>query len=435
MSRVRTWLLVAALVAAPAWSEDSPPASAEHLGVASCGGSTCHGAVKAIGKHPIRQDESFIWQRRDSHAGAFNLLLQARSNQISRKLGWGDAAGAKGCLVCHSDHIAEEARGERWLMTDGVGCETCHGGAGKWIDSHVAGYKTREEGKAAGLYPTWEPAARAQMCLSCHQGDRARPMTHAIMAAGHPPLLFEVDTFMSLEPYHHEIDADYIERKGQQDAARNWAVGQAMAADAFLSALAEGRHRNGLMPELAMFDCDACHHSMKAARLHEGRAGTSKPGTVPLADSSVVLLGAWARVLSPALAERWQTGWNGLYKAGFESEDALKREASALRTMLRSSLLEKTQETVLDAGQVRRVLGGVLASASGAHAGDYTFAQQAAMASLVLGSALGERAGSGIGAGRKAAIDAVYETLKDRDRFSVADYQLAIGKLRAAFGV
>lgn len=434
MSRVRSWFLAAALLAGPASAADSPPL-AEHLGVASCGGSTCHGAVKPIGKHPIRQDEYFIWQRRDSHAGAYNLLLEARSNLISRRLGWGDAAQAKGCRVCHSDNIPQEAQGEKWLVTDGVGCETCHGGSGHWLEGHSGGYKTLDDAKAAGLYPTWEPAARAQLCLSCHQGDRDRPMTHAIMAAGHPPLLFELDTFSSLEPFHHEIDADYLERKGPQDPARNWAVGQAMATDALLRSLTDGRHHDGLMPELAMFDCDACHHPMKAGRSQEGRTGPAGPGIVPLADSSAVMLGVWTRVVDPALAERWQSAWNDLYKNGYASPDALRDQAATLRKLLQGHLLGRAQDTVLSAGQIRRVLGGILEAAAGAHVGDYYFAQQTAMAALVLGSALAERGAGGIGSGQKAAIDALYETVKDRDRFSVADYRDAVGKLRAALGV
>ena len=431
---MRAWCLATVLLVAPAWAQDEP-SSAEHLGVASCAGSTCHGAVKPIGKHPIRQDEYFIWQRKDSHAGAYNLLLEPRSNTIARKLGWGDAAQAKGCLVCHADHIPEVQQGEKWLINDGVGCETCHGGASPWMESHVQGYASRDDSKAAGLYPTWEPAARASMCLSCHQGDAQRPMTHAIMAAGHPPLLFELDTFTTLEPYHHDIDADYIERKGPQDPARAWVVGQAVAADTLLTAIAQGRHRNGLMPELALFDCDSCHHSMKAGRGQEGRTGTVGPGLVPLADSSVVLLGVWARTVDPALAERWQTAWAQLYEKGYASEDALRREAEALRAVLRSSLMKRADTTELNVGQIKRVMGGLIATAQGAHAGDYAFAQQVAMASLVLGSALKERGAAGMGAAQKAAIDGLYDTVRDRDRFVVADFQEALSKLKAAIGV
>ncbi|TDU31251.1 cytochrome c554/c'-like protein [Panacagrimonas perspica] len=423
--------VVFALLAGRAFGADAR-VEGGHLGVATCAGSTCHGAVKTIGTHAIRQDEYFIWQRKDAHAGAYNRLLEPRSNLMSRRLGWGDAARAEGCLTCHADTVEPAARGEKWMVTDGVGCEACHGGASKWIGSHVQGYKTRDDAKADGLYPTWEPAARGQMCLSCHQGSRERPMTHAIMAAGHPPLLFELDTFGTLEPYHHEVDADYVQRKGAQDPARAWAVGQAMAADNLLQSLAEGRHADGLMPELAFFDCDACHHSMKAGRNEPGRTAARAPGTVPLADSSVVLLGLWLQSVDPAMAKEWQAGWARLYDKGFSGDDALRREAQGLRDVLRAVVLGRVQAASLDGPQIRKVLGAILASASGAHAGDYRFAEQAAMASLVLGSALGERDGQGFSTAEKSAIDALYESVKERDRFNPPAYRAALVKLRAS---
>lgn len=427
MSRfTRALLLVLALCAGSAHGAD-----AQHLGVASCAGSTCHGAVKPVGSHPIRQDEYFIWQRKDSHAGTYNLLLEPRSNEIARRLGWGAAAQAQGCLSCHADVEEKPARGEKWLIADGIGCEVCHGGAGGWIDSHVQGYKTLDEAQADGLYPTWQPAARAQLCLSCHQGSTDRPMTHAIMAAGHPPLLFELDTFSTLEPFHHEIDADYIARKGAQDPALNWIVGQAMAADALLGAIESGRYRNGLMPELAFFDCDACHHSMKSGRGHAARVGGAEPGTVPLADASLVLIAAWVRVLDPALADRWQAGWSALYRKGYSSDQALRREAESLRALLQSSLLPRARSASLNTVQLERVLGGVLAAAAGAHTGDYRFAEQTAMASLVFGSLLAERDGGAFGAEQKAAVDALYETVKDRDRFNPATYREALRQVQS----
>ena len=435
MSRgfIALFLALGCVVAGCAVAADMP-VTVQHLGVASCAGSTCHGAVKAIGTHPIRQDEYFIWQRKDAHAGAYNRLLEPRSNAISRRLGWGDAAQAKGCLTCHADTAVEGARGQKFQLTDGIGCEVCHGGASGWIGSHVNGYKSLDDAKADGLYPTWEPAARAQMCLSCHQGAAERPMTHAIMAAGHPPLLFELDTFTTLEPYHHEIDEDYVRRKGVQDPARAWAVGQAMAADNLLDALAAGRHANGLMPELAFFDCDACHHPMKAGRGHAGRTGPSPAGTVPLADSAVVMLGLWARVADPALADRWQAGWARLYDKGYASDEALRREAQALRALLQSTALPRTQVATLDAAQLRRVMLGIVSNATAAHTGDYRFAEQAAMASLVLGSAIAGRGDGGLSTSQKAAIDALYESVKDRDRFVPAAYREALSRLKTSLG-
>lgn len=437
MSILRITLLVVAqaIFAVVAVNAAPLPSDAKHLGVASCAGSTCHGAVKPIGKYEIRQDEYFIWQRKDAHAQAHKLLLEGRSDRISRNLGWGKAAEADGCLVCHTDHIAPSAQGEKWLMSDGVGCEACHGGSENWIGSHVDGYDSREAAIKDGLYPTWDDAARAEMCLSCHQGDAKRPMTHAIMAAGHPPLLFELDTFGTLAPYHHDVDPDYVERKGEQDAARSWAVGQAMAADMLLGNLAQGRHKNGLMPELAFFDCDACHHSMEAQRWHAGRTGNTPPGTVPLLDASMVMTGAWLSAVDPALASRWRQRWKALYASGIGGESALQQQAKKLQGLLRESVLLRAKSTRLDDAQLKRVLSSVIAAASGAHAGDFQFAQQTAMASLVLGSAIGQRRGQALLPSEQKAIDDLYAAVQDRDRFSASVYRKALNRVKSALRV
>ena len=85
------------------------------------------------------------------------------------------------------------------------------------------------ENLAAGLYPTEQPVARAEKCLSCHFGDDKKFVTHQIMGAGHPRMSFELDTFTAVEPAHFVIDKSYIERKGPVNDVRVWAVGQAVA--------------------------------------------------------------------------------------------------------------------------------------------------------------------------------------------------------------
>ena len=51
----------------------------------------------------------------------------------------------------------------------------------------------------------WDPVRRAETCASCHVGnhDEGKVVTHAMYAAGHPPLPgFETATFGDLEPRH-----------------------------------------------------------------------------------------------------------------------------------------------------------------------------------------------------------------------------------------
>ena len=118
-----------------------------------------------------------------------------------------------------------------------------------------------------GLYPTNEPVAQARLCLSCHFGNKDKFVTHRMMGAGHPRMSFELETFSQTQPPHFVIDADWEQRKGSWDGVRVWAIGQALAASELLDVLLDPkRSRDGLFPELVVFDCHACHHPMSDMR-------------------------------------------------------------------------------------------------------------------------------------------------------------------------
>src|SRR5690606_27638381 len=109
-------------------------------------------------------------------------------------------------LGCHATFVPAEKRGKRFALSDGVGCESCHGPASRWLGQHVTGEASRAENIAVGMYPTEEPAARAELCLTCHLGTADRFASHRLMGAGHPRLSFELDTFTRIQPAHFRID-------------------------------------------------------------------------------------------------------------------------------------------------------------------------------------------------------------------------------------
>ena len=172
-----------------AWLSGSATAEAEaptlpqyggdsHLGVVTCAGSTCHGATRPFQNAAINQNEFVIWQRKDKHARAYKVLLNDQSKRIARNLGLKAAHEAKICLDCHSDNVAEDLRGKRFQLSDGVGCESCHGGSKRYLGPHVSGENTRQQNLDAGMYATETPESRALLCLSCHLGtDDNSPRT------------------------------------------------------------------------------------------------------------------------------------------------------------------------------------------------------------------------------------------------------------------
>ena len=112
-----------------------------------------------------------------------------------------------------------ERRGPQFQLSDGVGCEACHGGAEPWLGTHLSG-ADHKANLAAGMYPTDQPLARGMRCLSCHLGDDKKFVAHKIMGAGHPPMPFELDTYTAIEPAHFVVNDSYVERKGRPNDMR-----------------------------------------------------------------------------------------------------------------------------------------------------------------------------------------------------------------------
>lgn len=408
-------------------------AADKHLGVATCAGSACHGAARMEGGN-VRQDEYLLWQRRDQHSRAFATLRTERSRRIAANLGLPDATGASTCLTCHADEVATAQRGGRFQLSDGVGCETCHGGAERWLNPHVRGYASHAQRLAAGLYPTWEPAARAQLCLSCHQGDARRPMTHAIMGAGHPPLLFELDTFVALQPAHYEPDADYTRRKGRPDTARNWATGQLIAARELLAGIAAmpaGGPAQGVFPELAWFNCNACHHPMQPVRWEPNAATGLAPGRVRLADVALHQSGVWMGVVNPELATNWRKAVRELHQASQRSLGEVRERATAAHQLLDAEALPLAGRHQTTRAELRELALQVIDGAGGARATDFAVAEQAAMAIAVFVTAL-EAPGATPPTPVNAAIDAVYAVVADREKYEPGRMRQALGQARAA---
>ena len=136
-----------------------------HEGVASCASSVCHGATVERGGANVLQNEYVTWTRYDKHAGAYNVLLNEDSQRIAKNLGLPNAHEADLCLDCHADNVPVAQRGVEFDITDGVGCEACHGGSEDWIARHTAPEATHADNVAHGLYATDDLAARTDLCL------------------------------------------------------------------------------------------------------------------------------------------------------------------------------------------------------------------------------------------------------------------------------
>jgi len=408
-----------------------------HLGVASCGGSTCHGRQEADGKI-VRQDELMRWQEPSTpggaHSRAFAALGNARSAKIAARLGIGPATAAPMCLGCHSDP-AKGGRGVKFRVDDGVGCEACHGGASGWISAHYAVGTSHARNVALGMTSLDNPRVRASNCLDCHFGSAGAGqfVTHRIMAAGHPRISFELDLFSTLQQ-HHDEDADYAQRKGRTSNVRMWAVGQTVALQRSLSLFADpARGTEGAFPEFYFFDCHSCHRRIYDSDAAE-RTGIANPGRPipegmpPYNDENIIMLSAAARVIAPDLAERFDSDSRTFHAA------IARDRASAVAAAARLSASAEALGSRFAAQQFRRdqifaIIQTIASEAISARFTDYEGSVQAVMAvdtllsALVSSGAVPAASATAI----RANINQAYAAVRDPNAYRPLDYRRALG--------
>ena len=237
-----------------------------YTGTTPCAFSDCHGSVTPTegSERKIDQNEYYTWLKKDRHAKAYEVLLKERSIQIIKNLKVTQNAEQHArCLNCHALNIAPEQRGKYFEIAEGVSCESCHGPSKKWLGPHRRLGEGYEAAVTLGMYDTRNLRKRAEKCLSCHLGDADRSVDHAMIAAGHPDLLFELDTFSALMPPHWRTAQAEQKIEDRWLGARQWAVGLAVGLREASKRLARRAQAPApAWPEFAEFDCFACHHAL-----------------------------------------------------------------------------------------------------------------------------------------------------------------------------
>lgn len=403
----------------------------KHLGVATCSSSVCHGRVKSTSNYDVQLNEYVTWSHDDSHAKAYNVLKSERSRAIAAKLGLPNAYDAKICLDCHADNVPEAVRGKEFNIADGIGCESCHGGAEKWIESHTMKTTSYEDNLKNGMFPTATLTSRAPLCLSCHVGNADKFATHRIMGAGHPRLSFELDTFQALQPPHHQIDKDYAARKPVYSRTAVWAYGQLEAARMEVQLIQQYFAKDGgVFPELALFSCHSCHES-SMRQLDWARGLTTigtQPGSVPLNDGHVRMAIVIARQMSTPGARDLVSLSQSLQEASATSRERVVQLSGRLEETLRQIEAQAAARQWSNAERTA-LLTAILDLGSRHEYRDYISAEQAVMATELLMLDLDT-------AGRnRPRLDALFKLVEDDEAYRPDQFVTAVDQLRAALGM
>ena len=169
------------------------PLDASHtVGAESC--RDCHKAIV----------ES--WER-TQHATSFNTLANSEgARQIAKFIGMkpDQIATSASCVRCH---FTQEKLASAVQTTAAVSCESCHGGAGQWIDIHNSKSLSRSErvakASALGMNHSASVFATAKACFECHVVDDEQ----LVNKAGHPALS---EGFELLSWYSGEVKHNYL---------------------------------------------------------------------------------------------------------------------------------------------------------------------------------------------------------------------------------
>lgn len=273
----------------------------------------------------------------------YSRLIEATDDPSRQRV-----ATVKACLRCHGtwpkEADAQFVSTPPVPLELGVSCQACHGPGERWLAVHFSDSWRRvtPEAKAnLGCADCRSPIAKAQLCASCHVGNIAEDkfVKHEWYAAGHPPLpSFELASFQAQMPAHWKslrekgpfkyrdapttgeeplpidqrltleragvptdaikdsyVTANFPESiskglnpvgglAGFRDAVVGGATVQAIYANIVGDYAASAAEGKATWPELALYDCAACHHELRsglASRTQPKRHHA--PGRPPLA--------------------------------------------------------------------------------------------------------------------------------------------------------
>ncbi len=421
----------------------NPPADAgKYTGPGSCSSTSCHGSVKPRADNRIFQNEYSIWVVKDKHAKAFDALTSPVGERMARILGLGKSEQAAKCLACHALDVPADARAKTFELNEGVSCESCHGPASAWLGPHTTRNWTHEQSVGAGMYDTRNLVRRTEKCLTCHLGTQEKFVDHEMLAAGHPDLYFELDSFSSVMPRHWKTpreSASGVSAEPAENVAwsgvREWGTGQAVQLRASMERIA-WRAKSKNWPEYSELQCFACHHSLTAPqqswRQERGYAGR-RPGDPPWNGSRYAVFRDLAHQVDNDAATRLDDQVTQVSKALSQlnpDRDAVGA-AAASAASLSNQLVARIEAQPYNAAMTLRLLQHISNDAEEISNEGERAAEQAAMAldSLFIAYTRTEKLANAVDI--RATINGLFQQLENPSNYNPADFARQMSKVNS----
>jgi len=417
----------------------------KYIGPGSCAATSCHGSIKPIAGSRILQNEYSTWIIKDKHSHAYQALTGDIGERMASILKLGaKAEEAPKCLACHALYATPEQRGRPFEISEGVSCENCHGPASAWLGPHTTRDWPHEKSVAAGMHDTRDVIHRTEKCLQCHLGTKEKFVDHEMIAAGHPDLFFELDSFSAVMPRHWKSPRESAPGKPVEDAAwagvRDWSAGQAVQLRAELDRLtwrAKGERfdKKDVWPEYSELSCFACHHALGPAkdswRQEHGYIGR-RPGDPAWNSSRYAIFRLLAKQIDSGNAQELD---RRLVEVSDEmsklnpDRNAVVSSASAAAP-LAQRIAERLATMPYDQAIVLRMLQRIPDDAENISLADERAAEQAAMAMDSLYIAYSKDAKPANAYEVRAAINELFHELENPSSYNADQFASSLRKIR-----
>ncbi len=432
------------MVAADSAATDKPE-PIKYIGPGSCAATSCHGNVKPIAGSRVLQNEYSTWILQDKHSRAYQALTGDIGERMARILKLSNKAEeAPKCLMCHALHTTPEQRGRSFEIAEGVSCESCHGPASAWLGPHTTRDWPHEKSVTLGMHDTRDVIHRTQKCLECHLGTKEKFVDHEMIAAGHPDLYFELDSFSAVMPRHWKVPRESAPGKPVEEAAwagvRDWSAGQAVQLSASMDRLAwrargERADKKDPWPEYAELSCFACHHSLGAAkdswRQEHGYEGR-RPGDPAWNASRYAVFRLLAKQVDSAngqeLDRQLLTVFTEMSK--LTPDRRVVAEAAAAAAPLAQRIAERLSTMQYDQAVTLRMLQRIADDAENISISDERAAEQAVMALDSLYIAYSKDTKPADAAEARAAINALFQQLENPSSYNADQFAAALRRIR-----
>jgi hypothetical protein len=419
----------------------------KYVGPGSCAATSCHGSVKPVAGSRILQNEYSTWIIKDKHSRAYQALTGDVGERMAKILNIGKAEEAPKCLACHALATTPEQRGRNFEITEGVTCENCHGPAQGWLGQHTAKDSAEKHNLSVSKYhmvDTRNVIARTSKCLECHLGTANKFVDHEMIAAGHPDLYFELDSFSASMPRHWNIPRLNASGSPAEDASwegvRDWSVGQAVQLRAAMDRVAwrargERYDKKNVWPEYSELSCIACHHSLtdpkKSWRQEHGYTGR-RAGDPAWNESRYVVFRLMAKEVDAASAQDLDQ------KLAAVSSEMSKlnpdRGAAAANAGAAAPVAEHFADRLsgltYERGMVLRMMQSICDNAEAISLADERAAEQATMALDSLYIAYSKEAKPGNAAEVRASINALFAQFENQSAYNADTFAESLRKLR-----